>query len=218
MRVHAGIQCLGGLEQFCVDAVLFGPLGAAFGGRGRAQQTEVTGAHFAFHSRTHHEGTDAHRKFAQADGGIGGGIGDVHRAGDAHTTAYTMAVDASYHEHRNRADGVDHMGEAAEELQSARTILDGHELIEAGAGTEGLVALAPQRDHAHRGVVATGGDGLGHPAQDVAGEAVALGVVEGDRGDALVHRVLHITIAHDGAKIAMRPHISSITAPRRANP
>ena len=96
-------------------------------------------------------------------------IGDVHGTRQAHATAHGMGMYPPDHQHGCLADGVDHMGETAEERQPGLRVVDGDELIETGTSAEGFIALAAQHDRADGGVLPAGVDGIGHGPEDVAG-------------------------------------------------
>ncbi len=175
-------------------------------------------AHLAFHGGAHHEGTDADGQFAQAGAGALVRVGDVAGRGQPHAAAHRLAVHAADHEHRCLADGVDHQREAAEELPAGVRVVDGQQLVETSARTEGLAALAAQHDHAHVRVLAGVLDGLGHGTQDGARQAVALGVVEGDGGDALRDVRLDVAVVHGPAKERSTRLIRAARTPRPAPP
>ncbi len=123
-------------------------------------------------------------------------VAHVHCGGKAHATTHGLRLHAADHEAGHRADRIDHQGEAVEEGQAGRLIIDRHQLIKAGTGAEGFFALAPKYDHADAFLSTGLLDVLRQCGKDVGGQAVALGVKKSDGGNAVGDRGLHKGFVH----------------------
>ena len=87
-----------------------------------------------------------------------------------------------------RADGVDDLSKAAEEVESFLLVLDGHEFIKTRTCTERTITSRAEHNHFDVVGISCGGDGLGQFPQQLARQAVGGGVREGDgRDPSVVH-------------------------------